>query len=167
MIWLDTETNSLEGARLVELSYKKDDGPIVTLRCKPPFPIEVGASAVNGIGNWEVIDLPLFKDMPEYQEIKDLFEREGQVIVAHNAPFDAGVLGREGITVTNLYDTKEVAKKRWPEAEKHNLQYLRFYLDIRTTGTAHTSACDVEVLYEVWKKLNGDGGDLPRTGFEE
>lgn len=167
MLWIDTETTGIDGARLVELSYKKDDGPIVTLRCKPPFPIEVGASAVNGIGNWEVKDLPLFKDMPEYQAIKDMVEEEGQVIVAHNANFDVGVLAREGITAHSFFDTKEAAKAKWPQAEKHNLQYLRYYLDIRIDGVAHTSNADVAVLYELWKKLNGDGGDLPRTGFEE
>lgn len=160
-IFFDTETTGIENARLVELSYKKDDCPIVTIRCKPPHKIECSASAVNGIGNWEVKDLLLFKDMPEYKDIKDIFEDPDQEFVAHNIEFDIGVLEAEGIHVVGtVHDTKEMARKKWPKAEKHNLQYLRFWLDIRIEGIAHTSAGDVMVLEEVWNKLHDNGGDL-------
>lgn len=150
-IILDTETTGLNNSRLVELAYSID-GAITFLRCKPPIAIELGASAVNHIVDEDVAHLLAFKDRPDYEAIKELLENN--IVVAHNASFDLGVLEREGIVCKNFVCSKELAKAVYPDASSWSLQYLRHYLGIRLDSLAHSAAGDVQVLEAVWKKLN-------------
>ena len=163
MIFLDTETTGLEDARLVELCYWVEGAPSpVVLRCKPPKPIEIEASMVNGIVDKDVEMLLPFKDMPAYAEIKRTLE-EGTV-VAHNAPFDVAVLAREGIEIRNCVCTKKLAQSRWPEAKTHKLQYLRYWLPLEVeSATAHSALGDVKALMALWSALHTDSADGTST----
>ena len=169
MIFIDTETTGLSDARLVELSYKRDNGPIITIRCKPTKPIEIEASCVNGISNDDVADLPYFKDMPEYVFVKKLLESPFETVIGHNVSFDLSVLNREDIHPVQYLCTKDKAKTVLKDSPRHNLQYLRYYLNLKPQGhaVAHTSAGDVAVLYELWKVLSPTpavgGIDVPLT----
>jgi DNA polymerase III epsilon subunit-like protein len=148
IVFLDCETTGLEGSRLIELTYNG-----VTIRCRPPVSIEPGASQVNGFHDSDVEDLPHFQDMIEYSIVK--YQLENSIVVAHNAPFDIGVLMREGINIRYWIDTKEAAQKLL-KLKNYSLQNLREHLGIHIIGNAHTSQGDVAVLKEVWKRLNLD-----------
>ena len=61
---------------------------------------------------------------------------EGKVVVAHNAPFDMGVLGaclmRAGLPVPKFSycDTVAISRKVWPELENHKLNTVGSFLEI-------------------------------------
>jgi DNA polymerase III epsilon subunit-like protein len=48
-IFLDTETTGLADPRLVELAFVEEGHVPIVVRVKPPKPIELDASVVNGI----------------------------------------------------------------------------------------------------------------------
>lgn len=154
LILLDTETTSLDKGRLIELSYGMRGSEIITtVRCKNPVPIELEAMATHFIEEQELEDLPLFKDNPDYRNIKDTIETG--IVVAHNAPFDIGVLIREGIHPFDFIDTRRVAKHLFPDAKNHKLQFLRFYLGCKFAAKPqpHSAEGDVIVLKAVFEKL--------------
>lgn len=158
LILVDTETTGLRDPRLVELAYKIiGTDNIVSLRCNPPKDIEIGASMVNHITNKMVAPFLAFKDMPAYEEIKDVLENS--IIIAHNALYDIGVLKAEGINIKEWTCTKEIAEAIYPKAEMYRLQYLRYWLGMEIDAPAHTAGGDLLVLEELWNQLS--------TGFKE
>jgi len=153
-IFADCETTGLNNARLVELAYQVQGAPApVVLRCKPPIDIEIDATVVNGIRTKDVAMLLPFNEMPAYAEIKETLENA--IIVGHNVQFDVNVLEREGIYIKpeNMRCTKELARKLVPESPKHNMQYLRYFLDLDVEATAHTAGGDILVLETLWNYL--------------
>lgn len=160
-IFVDTETTGLNEPRLIELCYWIESAPTpITLRCNPQKPIELNATVVNGIRDKDVAMLLPFREQACYQEIKKLLARNDTVVIAHNAVFDVGVLGREGIVIKNSVCTKELAKQKWPNAPHHRLQHLRYWLDIEVGGVAHSALGDVMVLRELWNRLQLPEHDL-------
>lgn len=151
LVFFDTETTGLKEPRLVELAYRIDGQPPVSLRCKPPKPIEIGASMVSHITDKMVAGLPAFKDRPDYQEIKELFENN--ILVAHNAEYDIAVMAAEGIVITKWICTKEMAKDCYPKADMLRLQYLRYWLGMEIDAEAHTAGGDLLVLEALWDKM--------------
>ena len=152
LVFVDTETTGLGDCRLIELCYSLH-GAVTTLRCKPPIPIELEAQAVHHITPEDVEDLLPFMERPDYQAIKAVLE--SNTVVAHHAVFDVGVLAREGIVISDYLCSKELAKKRWPEAKSHSLQYLRHYLGIRLPGAvSHSASGDVAVLEHMWRRMH-------------
>lgn len=157
LIYLDTETTDLGACRIVELSLAVvptfGGNPVIeTFRCKPPVPISFDAMAVHHITEEDVAGLPAFDKLPDYQRILDTIETG--LVIAHNAPFDIGVLEREGIKVGPHIDTQVLAKALLPEAKRHTLQFLRYYLGVRLpSAVAHSADGDVRVLIGVFEKL--------------
>lgn len=157
LIFLDTETTGIDNCRMIELAYCAEDGVPTSLRVKPPIPIEFGAMAVNHITEKMVADLKPFAKHGSYKVIKK--ELEAGIIVAHNAPFDLGVLDREGIDITDYICTKEMAKAMYPRAEQHRLQYLRYWLGLEIEGEAHTAEGDIAVLEALFRRMVADGAN--------
>lgn len=156
LLFLDTETTGIDGGRCIELAYSYREGVLITSfykRFRNPVPISVEAMAVHHITEEMVSGLNLLSEDPYYSEMKS--EIEGSIVVAHNAKFDMGVLAYEDIHAREFIDTKRVAKHLLPEAPRHNLQYLRYYLKLRIEGDApaHTAAGDVEVLMALYDYL--------------
>lgn len=151
LIFFDTETTGLKDPRLVELAYSIDGGPIQSFRCKPPKDIELDASVINGLRYRDVEMLQPFEEMACYTEIKELFENN--TMIAHNASFDIGVMGNEGIFIKDSICTKELAKKTWPHAPSHRLQHLRYWLDLDVEGQAHSATGDVAVLVALYAAM--------------
>lgn len=157
IIFLDTETTGFGKCRLVELAYLVDDGihALVTFRVKPPIAIHEQASALHGVTEEMVKDMPFFQDRPDYAATKELLENS--TIVAHNAIFDVDVLDREGIHCPYFIDTKRLAQKKWPQAPNHKLQDLRSWLGIAVEGDAHTAGGDVMVLRALYQRIMAPG----------
>ena len=159
IIFFDTETTgNTENDRLCQLGVK-DRGvaaPVVNELYKPPLPITFEAMAVHHITEKMVADKPAFAESPGYGAIKEFFESEDTICVAHNIAFDAAVLQREGIVPRNMLCTLKVARAL-DEAgifSNYKLQYLRYRLGIEIEdATAHDAWGDVLVLEQLFERL--------------
>lgn len=152
IIFLDTETTDIvDGARLVQLAYKVPaTGAIVNEYFKPTVPISYGSMAVHHITNEAVENKPAFIGSSHYTELEALLK--DNIVVAHNAPFDLGILKAEGLETNNYIDTLRVAKHMLV-AEQYKLQYLRYSLHLNVTGTAHDALGDILVLEALFYHL--------------
>lgn len=154
LIFLDTEATGNEPSkdRLCQVCYKT--GSDVKLAYfKPPVPISVKAMSITHITNRMVEDKEPFQGSEFAKELQEKL-REG-VMVAHTAPFDIAMLKNEGIEIPRFIDTLRVIRHMDPDNKipEHNLQYLRYFLDLEVSGTAHDAEGDVMVLEAVFKRL--------------
>jgi len=165
LIALDTETATLRGApHLIELgAVRVVDGEIAdhfeTL-VRPQVPIDPGASDVHGIQD------DMVADAPDPRAALEAFRGwcEGAWLLAHNAPFDAHVLGfecaRHGVDPPDgpLLDSLALARRLIPEAPDHALATLSDLLelegDVRHRALADAVAC-WKVVEECLERLGG------------
>jgi len=156
IIFFDTETTGNEPKKdfLCQLAYKTGNETFNQLY-KPPVMIPPEASAITHITNKMVMDKPAFKESPDYQKVKDLFESPDSIVVAHNAKFDLAIISNEGITPQNFICTLRVARALDKEnvIPQYKLQYLRYFLDIEIEATAHDAMGDVLVLEKLFERL--------------
>ena len=155
LIFFDTETtgNTSEDY-LCQLAYKSADETFNELY-KPSKKIPPEASAVHHITNKMVADKLSFRESPEYEKVKKLFEDENTIVVAHNAIFDLSMFAKEDITPANFICTLRLARHLDKEEniERYNLQYLRYLLEIEVDATAHDALGDVIVLEKLYQRL--------------
>ncbi len=155
IIFLDTETTGIDDTDfLCQLAYKTGDEIFCEL-FKPPIKISIEASSVTHISNKMVADKPAFKDSPNHKKIKGLLEDPNNIMVAHNAKFDLGMIKKEDIIPANTICTLRVARYLDKEHKipQHKLQYLRYYLDIEIEAAAHDALGDVLVLEKLFERL--------------
>lgn len=155
LIFFDTETTGInEQDRLCQLAYKMD-GKIFCELYKPPLRIPPEASAVTHISNKMVADKKAFTESDEYEKIKNLFEDDKNIVVAHNAKFDVAMLAKEGINPKKIICTLRVARALDKENKipQHKLQYLRYYLEIEIEAQAHDALGDVLVMEKLFDRL--------------
>ena len=101
-----------------------------------------------------VSDKMIFTESVEHTILKGMLESECNVMIAHNAPFDVSMLIKEGITPVNVIDTLKLIRHSDPNMlmERHNLQYLRYYLKLdkdlpeKTVINPHDAMSDVYIL---------------------
>lgn len=153
LCFLDTETTSLEEGRLVQLAYElydsnnKNGGIVVERKYKPPVHIAIEAMAVHHITE------KMLEDKYPFQpgDLGDALENF--VMVAHNAPFDIGVLVREGCQKPKYWiDTKKVAQY-YLDYTAYNLQFLRYRFELEVEAIAHDALGDINVLKAVFMRL--------------
>lgn len=157
IVFFDTETTGNQPEDyLCQIAWMQD-GVMKAGLFKPPVPIPAEASAIHHISNKMVADKPAFKDSPEWKEVKDLFESDDTIVVAHNAKFDIGMLAKEDIVPKNHICTLRVARAMDPESKLANykLQYLRYALDLDVdeAAAAHSADGDVLVLEKLFERL--------------
>jgi DNA polymerase III epsilon subunit-like protein len=176
-LFTDTETTGVdEKDRVVEIALKwyegssYEDGPdkfkehSFEVRCKAPIPISIGAMSVSGIRNHEVDKLPLFNDtmienvaLPK--KIMELLKT--RTVVAHNAQFDIGMLQKESIECGDHICTKKLSHYIFPEMEKFNMQFLRYYfwenegidMSLPKGMEPHQALADVVILERVFYRI--------------
>jgi len=158
IIFFDTETTgNSDGDRLCQLAMKERyiDEPLVNALYKPPVPISIESMAIHHITERMVAGKPLFEDSPEYPSLKDLFESDEVIVVAHNAAFDLAMLAREGIRPKRVICTYKVAYALDPNdaLPNYRLQYLRYLLDLDVEAEAHDALGDVLVLEALFERL--------------
>ncbi len=156
IIFFDTETTGNGVADyLCQLAIKERGvaEPIVDALYKPPVPIPFECSAIHHISNKMVADRPAFKDAPEYESLKALFEDGDTICVAHNAAFDDQILKNDGIIIKNLLCSFKTIRELDSEGTfpMHKLQYLRYALDIELDVAAHEALADVLVLEKLFE----------------
>jgi len=152
LLHLDLETTDLdENARIIQLAYKNTQtNTTVNEYFKPPVPISFGAMATHHITNQMVADKPAFDGSTQKAELAALLQNS--ILVAHNAPFDIGVLKTEGVTTFKYIDTLRVAR-HLIQSENYQLQYLRYSLGLNVEAAAHDALGDIQVLEKLFDRL--------------
>jgi exodeoxyribonuclease X len=163
LIFLDTETTGIESKdRLCQLAYKLPTDTYESMFDElytPPLPIAIDAMAIHHITNKMIADKPAFTESSHFADVKKLIQDPKSVTIAHNAPFDNGMLEKEGIIPTQFIDTLKIARHLDPEGKipKYNMQYLRYFLeldnDITVPIQAHDAKGDVIVLEHLFARL--------------
>jgi DNA polymerase III epsilon subunit-like protein len=158
ILFFDTETTGNgDGDRLCQLAVKERyvDEPLVNALYKPPVPISLESMAIHHITEKMVGKRPAFKDAPEYPGIKDLFESDEVIPIAHNAAFDLAMFAREGIVPKRSICTYKLAYALDPDdtLPNYRLQYLRYLLDLDVEAEAHDAWGDVLVLEALFARL--------------
>ena len=155
LIFLDTETTGIDFSkdRLCQVCYRTSKGTKMEY-FKPSQPMSVKAMSVTHITNKMLADKPPFIGSPMHRELEALLAAGG-VLVAHNAKFDCAMLAAEGLSVPQSICTLRVA--RFLDSKgiipEYNLQFLRYYLDLEVSGSAHDAEGDVNVLHAVFQRL--------------
>ncbi len=162
LIFFDTETTgNTENDFLCQIAYKIHDpstplgASTFTGLYKPSTKIPPEASAVHHITNKMVEGKEAFKNSKEFKKIKEFFEDEDTIVVAHNAVFDLMMLKKEGIVPKRFICTLRVARDldKEEKIDRYNLQYLRYLLEIEIEATAHDAMGDVLVLEQLFERL--------------
>jgi DNA polymerase III epsilon subunit-like protein len=169
LIFFDTETTgNTEKDYLCQIAYKSGDESFVGFY-KPPIKIPPEASAVHHITNKMLKNEISFKESSDSKKIKELFESENSVVIAHNAQFDLVMLKKEGIKPEKFICTLRLARFLDPEGkiERYNLQYLRYLLDLDVQATAHDALGDVLVLEKLFDRLKKKLSEIEKIETEE
>jgi len=94
----------------------------------PGKKIPPSASAVHHITNEMVKEAPSF-GQSEMNALLREYNHPENVLISHNAPFDLGMLEKEGITWQGqVIDTLKCAKSLMDDLEGYSLQFLRYEL---------------------------------------
>lgn len=168
LVFLDTETtgNDPSKDRLVQLAVCEIaplgdlNQPIEVFYYKPPCEISIGAMATHHITNAEASHYAPFDD-----KAREYFNARlrDSIVIAHNAPFDVGIMKNEGVEIPGYIDTLKVAKRIF-DLESYSLQFLRYSFGIfdnyipSSTGVAvppHDARADVFILQKVFAKMIG------------
>lgn len=153
LIFLDTEAtgNDPKTDHLCQVCYKTAKDLKVGY-FKPPIPISVKAMSITHITNKMVEDKEAFSESEMKKELEALLN-EG-VMVAHTALFDIAMLKNEGVEVPRHICTLRVARHLDPDNKipEHNLQFLRYFLELEVPGSAHDAEGDVNVLVALFQR---------------
>jgi len=133
---LDRETGQVKWAEIIESAQARVTGGGELLvyseeLCEPSIPISPMASVTHGYRMADVKGKPRFEEGPAAKLLRE-WEAAGDYYVAHNAPFDIGMLEVHGLkwSPDRVIDTLSVAKHLFPEEERHSLQYFRYAWDM-------------------------------------
>jgi DNA polymerase III subunit epsilon len=171
IVW-DTETTGLStknGDKIVEIGAiemidGKPTGKQYHQYLNPERSIPKRATDVHGITD------EMVKDMPTFKEVADEFlEFVGDApMVAHNASFDMRFInaeleaaGKEPIGDERKIDSLRIARKVFPDFDKHTLDVLAEHYGVDTSARdeSHGGLVDTIILGEVYAKLSQDAKD--------
>ena len=148
-IILDTETTGTgETDRVIQLGYIVLGAKEIEVHnefCSSDIPISFGAMEVHGITPDLLEGKPACTDMPSYKRLQELNTPENYMII-HNAPFDLGMLEKEGFnTQMKVIDTLRVAKHVLPDEDAHRLQYFRYKFELYKEEEKEANALGIVV----------------------
>ncbi|MCD6433690.1 MAG: 3'-5' exonuclease [Sulfurimonas sp.] len=146
---LDTETTGTgENDRVIQLGYivlGAKDIEVHNEFCSSDVPISFGAMEVHGITPDMIEGKPTCQETTAYNRLQELNSEENYMII-HNAPFDLGMLEKEGFkTQMKVIDTLRVAKHVLPDEEAHRLQYFRYKMGLYKDEQKEADALGIEV----------------------
>jgi len=154
LIFLDTETTGNEPAtdRLCQVCYRVGK-ETHTEYFKPSLPMSVKAMSITHITNAMLEDKPSFADSQMKRDLQMLLANG--VMIAHNALFDKAILEAEGMSIPKFICTLRVARALDTKdaIAEYNLQFLRYYLDLKVEGNPHDAEGDVNVLEALFQRL--------------
>lgn len=146
---LDTETTGAgENDRIIQLGYIVLGAKEIEVQnefCSSDVPISFGAMEVHGITPDMIEGKPSCKEMSSYKRLLELNTPDNYIII-HNAPFDLGMLEKEGFkTQMKVIDTLRVAKHLLPDEEAHRLQYFRYKMELYKEEQKEADTLGIEV----------------------
>jgi DNA polymerase-3 subunit epsilon len=125
----------------------------------PKRPISAGAQAVHGLTESDLANAPLAEEvLPLFLQF--INEPETTALIAHNATFDAGFLGRElcrarlGIPTHRVFDTLALSRRVHPELRSHRLDGLADFYGL-DSDVKHRALADSLRVKSLWLKLQG------------
>jgi DNA polymerase III subunit epsilon len=125
----------------------------------PGCPMPPAVQAIHGISDADLVSAPFARDvLPRF--LAFLGRSGSTALIAHNASFDAGFLGRELARAGQrppdhrIFDTLALARRRLPELRNHRLDTLadHFRLD---RGRLHRALEDALLVKGLWLQLEG------------
>ena len=133
-IILDTETTGAgEQDRIIQLGYivlGAKEIEVYNELCSTDVKMQIGAMEVHNITPDMIEGKPSCTELPAYKRLLELNTPENYMII-HNAPFDIGMLEKEGFDLSmKLIDTLRVSKHVFPDSDYHRLQYFRYSLEL-------------------------------------
>ncbi len=133
-IILDTETTGLgEDDRVIQLGFVvlgTKEIEVYNEFYSSDIPIDFVAMGVHGITPEMIEGKEACQDSVAYKRLLELNSEENYIII-HNAPFDLGMLEKEGFkTQMKVIDTLRVARHVMPDEDTHKLQYFRYKMGI-------------------------------------
>jgi len=148
-IILDTETTGAgEKDRVIQLGYMvlgAKEVEVYNELCSSDVPMSIGAMEVHNITPDMIEGKPVCTEMAAYKRLLELNTPENYMII-HNAPFDIGMLEKEGFSLEmKLIDTLRVAKHVFPDSEYHRLQYFRYSLELYKEEDAEAAKLGIEL----------------------
>ena len=127
------------------------------------------ARAVHGIADSELALAETAEVvLPEFVEF--LGDPARTSLMAHNASFDAGFLGRElarlgrAMPLHSVIDTLALARRKWPRIGSHRLDFLAKRLGLNPHGP-HRALADSRRVRGLWLAIESDSG--AETGSEQ
>ncbi|MCF6308898.1 MAG: 3'-5' exonuclease [Sulfurimonas sp.] len=146
---LDTETTGTgDTDRVIQLGYIVLGEKVPEVQnefCSSDVPISFGAMEVHGITPDMIEGKPTCQETTAYKRLVELNTPENYMII-HNAPFDLGMLEKEGFnTQMKVIDTLRVAKHVLPDEDAHRLQYFRYKMDLYKEEQKEADALDIVV----------------------
>ena len=133
-IILDTETTgTAEEDRVIQLGYLVLGAKEIEVQNEffsSDIAIKFAAMEVHGITQEMIENKPTCQKSSSYARLQELNTNENYMII-HNAPFDLGMLEKEGFnTKMKVIDTLRVAKHIYKDEEAHRLQYFRYKMGL-------------------------------------
>ena len=161
VLFLDTETTGINPTKahcveiaLIRAKYRgreKVSQRQHVFLVKPPIPIPEGAAEVHHITDELVADCSSAAELED--DLLQIVEG-ADIIVAHNLPYDAKIVGREfpgafcveedgkkSWRVPVGIDTLRIVRRLWPLSPDHKLQTLREFLELASAEEV-LEACD-------------------------
>lgn len=159
-IYHDTETTGVAGEdRIIETAHLKIKNGVLIEHleelCNPKtVKIKPAAAMTHGYRNSDIKDKHDFKELKSANSLIEMSTKKDCYYVAHNAPFDLGMLQKEGISwpKKRVIDTLRVARHLYMDDEKiemYKLQYFRYVFE-NEDGTDEFELLEKEYM----KKLN-------------
>ncbi|RLA79973.1 MAG: 3'-5' exonuclease [Epsilonproteobacteria bacterium] len=148
-IILDTETTGVgETDRVIQLGYMVLGAKEIEVHNEfysSDVPIGFGAMEVHGITPEMIEGKPACQDGSSYKRLLELNTPDNYMII-HNAPFDLGMLQKEGFNnQMKVIDTLRVAKHIFADEDAHRLQYFRYKMDLYKDEQKEADALGIEV----------------------
>lgn len=163
---LDLETTGLmaQTDRIVEIGavrFLPDGREVARFQrlVNPQRPMSPAAYAIHGLSDADLADAPPAREvLPEF--LTFLGDADMTALIAHNAAFDAGFLGRElsraglAAPMHSFFDTLALARHKHPALASHRLDHLArvFGLD---SSDAHRALADCLRVKALWILLAG------------
>jgi len=155
LLFLDVEATGLgEEDRLVQVAYDFE-GQEKEALFNPEREMSVEAMEVTHIVNKHLENKELFKGSKFYSELSAILDKKESIFIAHNAPYDIGMIEKEGLKVGKSIDTYKIAQALDVKSEipAYRLQYLRYYMNLDVDASAHDALGDVRVLRAIFGRM--------------
>jgi DNA polymerase III epsilon subunit-like protein len=166
LIFCDTETTGASTIdRICQVAFAVEKDTVYSDVCEelilPPSEsvMTIEAMTVHHITTKMLEGSLSFEDSRLGKELLAYSKNPFCVGVAHNAPFDSDMLKKDKVIFPFWIDTLRVARQLLPFSPKHNLQYLRYSLDLDKdlafgeVINPHDAKSDVIILILLYKHL--------------